>query len=40
MRPLRLIKDNFPKYILSMDNVLAGNNEGIKHMNIIDFLLE
>lgn len=39
MRPLRLIKDNYPKYILSMDNILAGNDEGIKHMNIIDFLL-
>lgn len=40
MRPLRLIKDNYPKYILSMDNVLVGNNEGIKHVNMIDFLLE
>ena len=40
IRPLRLIKDNYPKYILSMDNVLVGNNEGIKHVNMIDFLLE
>ena len=40
MRPLRLIKDNYPKYILSVDNVLVGNNEGIKHVNLIDFLLE
>lgn len=39
LRPLRLIKDNYPKYILSMDNVLVGNDEGIKHINIIDFLL-
>ena len=39
LRPLRLIKDNYPKYVLSMDNVLEGNNDGIKHMNIIDFLL-
>lgn len=33
------IKDNFPKYILSMDNINFTQN-GIIHKNIIDFLLE
>lgn len=40
MRPLLLINENYPKYILSMDKVLMGNDKGIKHMNIIEFLLE
>ena len=32
------IKDNYPKYVLSMDEVDM-SHEGIKHLNIIDFLL-
>lgn len=36
-RPLLMIEDNYPKYVLSMDRTLQGQN-GIKHMNIIDFL--
>lgn len=36
-RPLLMIKDNYPKYVLSMDRILQPQN-GIKHMNIIDFL--
>ena len=36
-RPLMLIEDNYPKYVLSMDKILQPQN-GIKHMNIIDFL--
>ena len=36
-RPLLMIKDNYPKYVLSMDKILQPQN-GIKHMNIIDFL--
>jgi len=34
------IKDNFPKYVLSMDNLPASNQNGIIRMNIIDFLLK
>ena len=34
-----MIKDNFPKYILSMDKINFSQN-GIIHKNIIDFLLE
>ncbi|NLV99128.1 MAG: ATP-binding protein [Clostridiaceae bacterium] len=37
--PLRNIADNYPKYVLSMDS-LNMSREGIKHMNIIDFLLQ
>jgi predicted AAA+ superfamily ATPase len=37
--PLRQVKDNYPKYVLSMDTILGSDYEGIKRMNIIDFLL-
>lgn len=33
------ISDNYPKYILSMDTSLGGDYEGIKRINLIDFLL-
>lgn len=36
-RPLLMIQDNYPKYVLSMDRTLQPQN-GIKHQNIIDFL--
>lgn len=36
-KPLLMIKDNYPKYVLSMDKILQPQN-GIKHMNIIDFI--
>lgn len=35
----KLIKDNFPKYVISMDKV-DFSQDGIKHENIIDFLLK
>ncbi len=34
---LAKINDNFPKYVLSMDN-FDFSRQGIKHFNIIDFL--
>lgn len=37
---LKSIKDNYPKMVLSMDNLLESNIEGIKRKRIIDFLLE
>jgi len=40
IRVLKKIKDNYPKYILSMDNLPPSNNDGIIRKNIIDFLLE
>ena len=36
--PLRIIKDHYPKYVLTMDILPTGDN-GIKQMNIMDFLL-
>jgi len=35
---LKSIMDNYPKYVVSMDEINLGRN-GIKHMNIKDFLL-
>lgn len=33
------IRDNYPKYVVMADNFAGGNYEGIKRMNIVDFLL-
>lgn len=37
-RPLKLIDDNYPKYIITADK-FDFSRDGIKHFNIIDFLL-
>lgn len=39
-RPLMGIKDNYPKYVLSMDKLFGNDYEGIKRLNIIEFLLQ
>ncbi len=39
IEPLRRVRDNYPKYIITMDEI-SSNNEGIKQINVIDFLLE
>lgn len=36
---LEKIQDNYPKYVLSMDKIKI-ERKGIKHLNIIDFLLD
>lgn len=33
------IRDNYPKYVVMADDLAGGNYEGIKTMNIVDFLL-
>lgn len=38
--PLKKIEDNYPKYVLSMDNLDEYNIDGIIRKKIIDFLLE
>lgn len=38
-KPLLKIKDNYPKYILSLDGEWTDNVEGVKHLHIADFLL-
>ena len=39
-RALEKVKDNYPKYVLSMDTLPPSNTNGIIRMNIIDFLLK
>lgn len=33
------IRDNYPKYVIRMDEFTGGNYEGIQTMSITDFLL-
>ena len=40
IRSLKAINDSYPKYILTLDNDLKMNDEGIWIMNAIEFLLE
>lgn len=37
-RPFEMIKDNYPKYLLTMDSLIQQRN-GVIHKNIIDFLI-
>ena len=36
---LRMIKDNYPKYVISLDTVFGSDIDGIHRVNLIDFLL-
>ena len=36
---LQMIKDNYPKYVISLDTVFGSDIDGIKRLNLIDFLL-
>ena len=40
LRPLKAISDNYEKIVLSMDKNYIKSDEGIKLLNIIDFLLD
>ena len=40
MRPLKEIKDNYEKIVLTLDQFSLGNYDGIKVINVIDWLLE
>ena len=33
------IQDNYPKYVLRLDEFASGNHEGVLTMNVVDFLL-
>ena len=35
--PLLEIKDNYPKYVVSMDESWQDNLEGVQHIHIADF---
>lgn len=39
LAPLRAIADNYPKVLLTLDRVGVGDYEGIRQMNVIDWLL-
>ena len=36
---LQGIPDNYPKYVISLDTAFGSDFDGIKRLNIIDFLL-
>ena len=36
-RPLESIKDNYPKYVVTMDSLLQQRN-GIAHINLVNFM--
>lgn len=39
MKPLKTIKDNYEKIVLTLDRYTSGNYEGIKVINVADWLL-
>ncbi len=39
LRPLRMIADNYEKIILSMDRNYITSYDGIKSLNLLDWLL-
>lgn len=39
LRPLREIRDNYPKYLITLDDVFVRDHDGIITINAIDFLL-
>lgn len=39
MKPLRAIQDNYEKIVLTLDRFSLGNYDGIKVMNVVDWLL-
>ncbi len=40
MRPLKSIQDNYEKIVLTLDSFSSGNYEGIKVVNVMEWLLE
>lgn len=40
LRPLQMIRDNYEKIVLSMDRDFINSFDGIKSMNLIDWLIE
>jgi hypothetical protein len=40
LRPLRAIKDNYEKVVLTLDRLTVGNYDGIRVVNLFDWLTE
>ena len=38
-KPLKNIQDNYPKYVITMDDIDM-SHDGIEHLNLIDFLID
>ncbi|WP_303737734.1 hypothetical protein [Methanobrevibacter millerae] len=38
-KPLKNIPDNYPKYVITLDDVDM-SHDGILHLNLIDFLMD
>jgi predicted AAA+ superfamily ATPase len=36
---LKSIKDNYPKYVIRMDEIFGTDVDGIQRINLVDFLL-
>jgi predicted AAA+ superfamily ATPase len=37
-KPLLMVKDHYPKYVVSMDASLKDNIEGVRHVYLGDFI--
>ena len=40
LAPLKKISDNYPKYVLTLDDDLDADFDGIKKINVLDWLLD
>lgn len=40
IRPFRMIRDSYSKTVLSMDKVVVDAPDGIRHLNLVDWLLD
>ena len=40
LRPLQMISDNYEKIVLSMDRDFIKSQDGIKSLNLLDWLLD
>ena len=40
LTPLRKVRDNHPKILLTLDRIGLGDYDGIQHLNVIDWLLD
>ena len=40
LRPFGYIRDNYPKYLITLDDYFVKDNNGVEIINAIDFLLE
>ena len=39
LAPLQALSDNYPKFLLTLDEIGVGSHDGIHHINVIDWLL-